>query len=100
MSDELMCVADLPNATVPLWQLAQVPVTCAWSTSTAGLQLFVEWHLSQRLLLATCVPDLVCAVTPSWQLEQVPVTSLWSTPMSGNQPVEIWQASHVLDVLT
>ena len=33
-----MCVAFLPVAVVPLWQLAQLPCTCVWSTRSRGLE--------------------------------------------------------------
>ncbi len=36
-----MCVADLPRALVPLWQLEQVPITSAWLTVLTGDQATV-----------------------------------------------------------
>jgi hypothetical protein len=45
-------VAFLPVAVVPLWQLAQLPVTPLWS-KTAPLQLVVLWQSSQLLLVLT-----------------------------------------------
>ena len=35
------CVADLPLAIAPLWQLEQLPITCAWSTRVAGRHVLV-----------------------------------------------------------
>ena len=39
----LICVADLPVAVVPLWQLEQVAVTLLW-LNVAGVQPLVLWQ--------------------------------------------------------
>jgi hypothetical protein len=46
-----MCVAFLPVAWVPLWQLTQFVVMPVWS-NFAGRQAFEVWQSSQVLLLA------------------------------------------------
>ncbi len=56
--------------TVPLWQAAQVPCTCVWSTRSAGRQAVVAWQDSQVSVVAMCVAFLPVAVVPLWQLEQ------------------------------
>ena len=38
-----MCVADLPVAMMPLWQLAQLLATPAWS-NVAGIHAVVTWQ--------------------------------------------------------
>lgn len=58
------CVAGLPEAAVPLWQLAQVPMTSAWLTVLAGDQAVVVWQSAQLVLVAMCVADLPVAVVP------------------------------------
>ena len=63
----------LPSAIVPLWQLAQVPVTWVWSTR-AGSQAVVVWQLRQFALDAMWSLGLPSAIVPLWQLAQVPVT--------------------------
>ena len=68
------CVAFLPVAVVPLWQLAQVPVTPVWLKVTV-VQLEVDvWQVSQELDVAMCLTPLPVALLPLWQLEQFPVT--------------------------
>ena len=62
-----MCVGFLPVAVVPLWQLAQVPVTPAWS-KCAGRQAMVVWQVSQLFDDWTCCGCLPVAALPSWQL--------------------------------
>ena len=58
------CVAFLPVAVVPLWQLAQVPVTPLWLNVTV-LQLLVDlWHVSHAAVVVTCVAFLPVAVVP------------------------------------
>ena len=58
-----MCVLGLPNADVPLWQLAQRPATgglaVAW-LKVAVAQLVVElWQVSHCAVVAMCVTGLV-----------------------------------------
>ncbi len=59
-----MCVGGLPLALVPLWQLAQLPSTSAWSTRSTGLQVEVLWQASQALLVLTCCGFLPVAWVP------------------------------------
>ncbi|MBA3068200.1 MAG: hypothetical protein FP825_06960 [Hyphomonas sp.] len=40
-----ICVGGLPDAVVPLWHAAQVPLTPEWSNRTF-VQELVEWHCS------------------------------------------------------
>ncbi len=69
----VICVADLPVAWVPLWQLEQLAVIPAW-LKLAGVQAEVEWQSLHCAVVAICVPGLPVAAVPLWQLEQVPVT--------------------------
>ncbi|TFH69296.1 hypothetical protein E3W66_05110 [Gammaproteobacteria bacterium LSUCC0057] len=71
----LMWPLFLPVAAIPLWQLAQLPVTAEWS-NTAPSQLLVVWQSSQLLPLAIWLGDLPSATVPLWQLAQVPITAL------------------------
>ena len=57
-----ICVGFLPVAVVPLWQLAQVPCTCVWSTRRAGLNAVVVWQDSHSSVVAMCVAFLPVAV--------------------------------------
>ena len=54
-----MCVAGLPLAVVPLWQVSQVPVPTALAAECAKvtvLQLVVDlWQLSQPPVTPLCV---------------------------------------------
>jgi hypothetical protein len=72
-----MWVAGLPAAVVPLWQLEQLPRTCAWSTRIAGFHALVEWQASHITVVNMCVAFLPAAFTPSWQLEQFVVMPAW-----------------------
>ncbi|RLA34221.1 MAG: hypothetical protein DRR15_09300 [Gammaproteobacteria bacterium] len=67
------CAGFLPVASVPLWQLAQLPLIFTWS-KFAGNHATVLWQSSQLLPLAICVGCLPVAVTPSWQEPQLPST--------------------------
>ena len=65
-----MCVACLPVAAVPLWQVAQLPLTWLWSTRVTGFQNTVEWQDSQFVVEAMWVGVLPVAMVPLWQLAQ------------------------------
>ena len=52
----VICVADLPVAWFPLWQLEQLPLIPAW-LKFAGVQALVEWQ------------SLHCAVVAIWLLD-------------------------------
>src|SRR5512145_1766694 len=73
------CVAVLPVAREPLWQVAQVPgETPLWSKPEAGVQAVVLWQLSHEPLVAMWLVLLPGAVLPLWQLAQLPgVTPVW-----------------------
>ena len=66
------CVAFLPVALTPLWQLEHVPVMPSWVNPVAGFHASVLWHMPHSEAVAMCVADLPGALIPSWQLEQVP----------------------------
>lgn len=105
-----MCVGDLPVIStpadvrvVPLWQVKQLPSTCAWSTLVVGVQEPVVWHASQTAVDWTCpvpfpwinVPDDVLT-EPLWQELHVPTTCVWSTcaaDTGAHKEVDTWQAS-------
>ncbi len=70
---EAMCVAFLPVAWVPLWQLEQVPVTLAW-LKLAGVQALVEWQSLHCAVVVMWFAVLPGATVPLWQLEHVPLT--------------------------
>ena len=56
----VICVAFLPVACVPLWQLTQLPVTPLW-LNVAGRQAVLVWQVSQLLLEVMCVAFLPVA---------------------------------------
>ena len=86
-----MCVADLPVAVTPLWQLTQVPVT-PLCVKVAGVQAVVPWQVEHSAVVGICVADFPLALVPLWQLEQVPVTSAWLTAFAGDHAVVVWQS--------
>ena len=71
-----MCVADLPLAELPLWQVAQVPgATPVW-LNVAGIHAVVRWQESHAAVVAICVAGLPFPVDPLWQVAQVPGATL------------------------
>ena len=83
-----MCVADLPVAWVPLWQLEQAAVMPVW-LKLAGVQALVEWQSLHCAVVAMWVAGLPAALVPLWQDEQVPVTWVWSTFLGGLQALVV-----------
>src|SRR5450631_2288555 len=71
-----MCRVGLPDATAPLWQLAQGAATPRWS-KRAGIQAVVVWQFSQVLLVVMCAGPLPAARAPLWQLKQLLTTPAW-----------------------
>ena len=59
---------------MPLWQLAQAPVTLAW-LNVAGVQAVVRWQSEHCAVVGMWLADLPVAAVPLWQDEQVPLTS-------------------------
>jgi hypothetical protein len=89
-----MWFGPLPAALVPLWQVLQAPVTCAWSTRVAGRQLVTAWHASQVLLVERCARLLPVALTPSWQLAHCPTIPVWSH-FAGFHADGVWHESQL-----
>jgi hypothetical protein len=59
-----ICVAGLPAAVVPLWQVVQVPgVTPAW-LKVAGFQAVVRWQVSHDAVVGIWDAGLPVAVVP------------------------------------
>ena len=60
------CLALLPVAVVPLWQLAQsvLAVKVLWSTLAPVHTLVDLWQVSQAALVTTWLLDLVEAMVP------------------------------------
>ena len=95
-----MCVADLPVAEVPLWQLAQLVATVKpeWSMPVAGSHAEVLWHVLQAACVGMWLADLPAVVFPLWQLEHAPgATPRWSNLAPPNV-TEVWQLSQPNDV--
>ncbi|OIN93538.1 MAG: hypothetical protein AUJ20_03750 [Comamonadaceae bacterium CG1_02_60_18] len=89
LSVVLMCVAFLPVALLPLWQLAQLValVKVLWS-ALAPLQVEVDlWQLSQPAVVWIWLLFLPVAVLPLWQLEQLLVTETLAWNLAGVQLV-------------
>ena len=63
-----MCVAGLPVAVVPLWQVAQVPAAMPVWLKVAGVQAVVVWQVSHEAVVGTWVAVLPVAVVPLWQV--------------------------------
>ena len=57
------CVGGRPVAVVPLWQLAQLPVTLEW-LNEAGLHAVVVWQVLHSADVAKCVAGLPVALVP------------------------------------
>ena len=71
-------------ATLPLWQLTQVPRTWLWSTRARGSQARVVWQVWQASELAMCPAGLPAPLAALWQLTQaVPSTLTWLNPVVG-----------------
>ena len=70
---EAICVAFLPVAWVPLWQLEQVAVIPAW-LKVAGVQALLVWQSLHCEVVAMWFAVLPGATVPLWQEEQVPLT--------------------------
>ena len=58
-----MCVAGLPVALVPLWQVTQPDVVVAW-LNVAGFQAVAWWQLSQGADLVIWAVGLAVAMLP------------------------------------
>ena len=84
------CNVCLPDADLPSWHDAHVPMTCEWSKRVIGAQFATEWQDSQVLVVCRCAADLPVAWTPSWQDVQLPVMPEWSY-RAGLQAVLLWQ---------
>lgn len=65
----------LPVAVVPLWQLAQLPVTLACE-KVAGSQALVRWQSEHWAVVGTWLAGLPGAAVPLWQPEHDPVTAV------------------------
>ena len=68
-----------------------MPVTCVWSTRSAGLNTLVVWQLSHRFDVVMCVVFLPVACVPLWQAEQPLTMPAWSKVLAGSQAVVAWQ---------
>ena len=86
----LGCSRGLPVAVVPLWQLAQVPITSLWLTVRAGAQAVVRWQSSHKLLVAMWVAFLPGALVPLWHDAQLALMPLWLN-VAGVHAVVPWQ---------
>jgi hypothetical protein len=58
------CVAGLPFAVEPLWQVAHVPGATPLWLNVAGIHAVVRWHTSQDAVVGTCVAGLPFAELP------------------------------------
>lgn len=67
------CMADLPVAVVPLWQLWQLPVTPVW-LKVAGNHAVVLWQLLHSAVVGTCVAGFPVAEALLWHEVHVPST--------------------------
>jgi hypothetical protein len=70
-------LADLPVASLPLWQLAQLVATVKvlWLTLAPVHTVVDLWHDSQVAVVAMWLADLPVATVPLWQLAQLVVTA-------------------------
>ena len=73
-----ICLAVLPEALLPLWQVAQLPtVTVLW-LNVAGSQAVVRWQLSHEAVVGKCDAVFPVALLPLWHVAQEPgVTPVW-----------------------
>ena len=72
-----ICAADLPVASLPLWQVAQpVAMDVLLCTSAPRNDDVLLWQVSQASAVGTCVAAfLPKAVVPLWQEAQPLVTA-------------------------
>ena len=70
---DVMCVACLPVALVPLWQLAQ-PLTMPVWVNDDGFHADVAWQEPHSAAVGMCAACLPVAFVPSWHDAQVPMT--------------------------
>ena len=92
-----MWVGCLPVASVPSWQLTQLPVMLAWS-KLAGIQ---PGRVAVVAVVAARKMARMLAQwrrMPLWQLKQVPMTWVWSDAGSRDEHV-LWQSSQMFVVL-
>jgi hypothetical protein len=101
-----ICVADLPLADLPLWQLAQPVVMPVWSNLAPPANEVVElWQVSQAAVVGMWLDDLPFAVVLLWQLAQplvigLPELSIWLKPLAGVQALFLWQVPQSAVVAT
>ena len=67
-----ICNCGIPVASVPLWQLAQLPGAIPLCLKFVGLQAMIWWQVSQDWLVGRCCADFPVAAMPLWQLAQLP----------------------------
>ncbi|RZV37112.1 MAG: hypothetical protein EX272_06365 [Chromatiales bacterium] len=71
-----------------------MPMTCVWSTMSAGTKVTLLWQSSQTSVVLICVGCLPTASVPLWQLTQLSVMFAWSK-FAGIQAFVVWQSSQV-----
>ena len=59
-----MCDFDLPSASAPLWQEAQLPVTPVWSQRTERNEKVLPWQLWQGTVVSRWSGGLARACEP------------------------------------
>ena len=98
-----MCVADLPVALEPLWQVAQLPAaTPVWLNSAPKKETVLLWQVQQSALVTTWFgfAVLLTGVTPAnawplWQLMQPVTMPLWFIVVPVKLLVFLWQVSQL-----
>ena len=62
-----ICVADLPFAVAPLWQVAQPALMPVWFHFAPLKRSVLLWQVSQGAAVTTCIGGLPRACVPLWQ---------------------------------
>ena len=102
-----MCVADLPAAALPSWQLAQLVLVLKllWSTLAPDQVLVDLWQLSQLPLtlawMAVFGLPAAGGKAPVWQVAQalLTLTLLWNLAGAQLPKPDLWQVSQLADAV-
>src|SRR5262245_15237283 len=89
-----MCLADLPTAVVPLWQVTQPLTTPVWFILVPANDTVLRWQFSQASALRVSVPSFASAmVLPLWQVAQPLVMPVCFITVLANGTAGVWQVS-------
>src|SRR5262245_15890176 len=89
-----MCLADLPTAVVPLWQVTQPLTMPVWFILVPANDTVLRWQFSQGSDVGMWAAGLASAtVLPLWQLAQPLVMPVCFITVLANGTAGGWQVS-------